>query len=77
MIKIDKHKVYQSRGYQFKNFIIMKLTAPTNAVWGVAVGLGVLGILGKYAIAALAPYAFWLVFAGFIVLAVACLLKGL
>ena len=23
MIEIDKHKVYNSRGYQFKNFIIM------------------------------------------------------
>jgi hypothetical protein len=55
----------------------MKLTAPRNSVWGVAVGLGVLGILGKFAIAALAPYAFWLVLAGFAILAIACLLKGL
>ncbi len=55
----------------------MKLTAPTNAVWGIAVGLGVLGVLGKFAIAALAPYAFWFVLAAFVVLAIACLLKGL
>ncbi|MBR4265691.1 MAG: hypothetical protein IKQ46_06515 [Bacteroidales bacterium] len=55
----------------------MKLSAPTNAVLGVSVALAVLGILGKYAIAALAPYAFWFVLAAFIVLAIACLLKGL
>lgn len=55
----------------------MKLTAPTNATWGIATGLGVLGILGQFAIPALAPYAFYLVLAAFVVLAIACLLKGL
>lgn len=56
----------------------MKLTAPTNAVWFIALALGVIGLLGKLGvIAALAPHAFWFAFAAFIVLAVACLLKGL
>ena len=56
----------------------MKLTAPTNAVWGIATGLGVLGILGKFvSIPFVSENCFWFVGVGFAVLAIACLLKGL
>ncbi len=56
----------------------MKLSAPTQAVWIVAVVLGVLGILAHVVpIAALAAYSFWMVSLGFILLALATLLKGL
>ncbi|MEE3447990.1 MAG: hypothetical protein VZQ51_05190 [Bacteroidales bacterium] len=55
----------------------MKLSAPKNSVWGVGVGLGVLGILGNLvSIPHVSPYAFWLLAAGFAVLAIACLFKG-
>jgi len=56
----------------------MKLSAPKIITWWIAVVLGVLGFLGKYAVvAALAPYAFWLVAAGLVLLVLATLLKGL
>ncbi|MBP5502544.1 MAG: hypothetical protein J6Y24_07125 [Bacteroidales bacterium] len=56
----------------------MKLSAPTNAVWGVATALGVVGILGHFiSIPFVSAYSFWFLFAGFIILALACLLKGL
>ncbi len=55
----------------------MKLTAPKNSVWGVAVGLGVLGILGKLVtIPFVSQYAFVLLAVGFGILAISCLLKG-
>lgn len=58
----------------------MKLNAPKNITWIVAVILGVLGILGGLGIIAIAPlvgYSFWLVTAGFVILAVSTLLGGL
>ncbi len=56
----------------------MKLSAPTQPVWLIAVILGVVGILGHYLpIAAVAPYSFILVTIGFILLALGCMLKGL
>jgi len=56
----------------------MKLSAPTQAVWLVAVILGVVGIVAHFGvIPAVAPYAFWLVGVAFIILGVATLLKGL
>ena len=55
----------------------MKLSAPTTPVWGVATGLGVLGLLANLnVISALAKYDFWFAFAAFAVLAIACLFKG-
>ena len=55
----------------------MKLTAPKNGAWGVATGLGVIGLIGKFAtIPFVTANAFWFVFAGFAILAIACLLKG-
>ena len=56
----------------------MKLSAPTQPVWLIAVILGVVGILGHYApIAAVAPYSFVLVCIAFVLLALACMMKGL
>lgn len=56
----------------------MKLSAPTQIVWWIAVIVGVLGLLGQLGVvAALAGFAFWLVFIGLALLAVATMVKGL
>ena len=56
----------------------MKLTTPKNSVWSIATGLGVLGILGKLVnIPFISDYAFVLLAIGFVLLVLACLLKGL
>jgi hypothetical protein len=55
----------------------MKLNAPTQGLWLIAVILGVLGILGKFiAIAFVSTYSFWLVAIGFVVLTVGTMIKG-
>ncbi len=55
----------------------MKLNEPKVVTFWIAVILGVLGILGKFVIAALDPYAFWLVVAGLVVLILGNLFKGI
>lgn len=55
----------------------MKLTPPKQITFWIAVIAGVLGLLGYLAVPALAPYAFFLVAFGFILLVVALLVKGL
>ncbi len=56
----------------------MKLSAPTQPIWIIAIIVGVLGILADLVpIAALAPYAFWMVSVAFVMLALATMLKGL
>ena len=56
----------------------MKLTAPKNITFGIAIVLALLGLLGHLGIVdALAQYDFWLVMAGFILLALANLLRDL
>jgi hypothetical protein len=56
----------------------MKLSAPTQPVWLIAIVLGVLGILAQVVpIAALVGYSFWMVAIAFILLAIATMLKGL
>ncbi|MCX6036531.1 MAG: hypothetical protein NTW99_01305 [Chloroflexi bacterium] len=56
----------------------MKLTPPKVITWWVALILGVLGLLGSTGnVAALSPYAFWLVMAGLVLLLVATLIKDL
>ncbi|MGA9191365.1 MAG: hypothetical protein WBZ24_06520 [Anaerolineales bacterium] len=56
----------------------MKLSAPKVITWWIAVVLGVLGLLGHFGtIAVLSQYAFWLVAAAFVLLALATLLKNL
>jgi len=56
----------------------MKLTPPKVITWWIAVGLGVLGLLGHLGtVAGLSTYAFWLVMAGLVLLAVATLVRDL
>lgn len=56
----------------------MKLSRPKTTTWWIAVVIGVAGLLGKIGvISILAPYAFWMVFIGFALLAFATLLKNL
>ena len=56
----------------------MKLTPPKVITWWVALILGVLGLLGYWGqVAALKPYAFWLVLAGLVLMLVATLIKNL
>ncbi|HUS15948.1 MAG TPA: hypothetical protein VM536_13160 [Chloroflexia bacterium] len=56
----------------------LKLSAPTVPIWGVAVILGVLGILATLVtIPVLSPMAFWMVALAFIILAVATTVKGM
>lgn len=56
----------------------MKLSAPTQPVFLIAVILGILGILGLFGvIAPVAGYACWLVIIAFALLTLGCLLKGL
>jgi hypothetical protein len=56
----------------------MKLSAPKNVTFYVAVVLGVLGFLGFIVqLPVLTPLAFWLVLVGFVVLAAGNLLPNL
>ncbi|MEM6278730.1 MAG: hypothetical protein AAF733_04580 [Verrucomicrobiota bacterium] len=55
----------------------MKLSAPTKPIFLVSLVLFILALLGKFAVAALAPYVLWLALAAWIVIAIGCLLKGL
>jgi len=56
----------------------MKLSAPKNITWFVALALAVLGLLGKLGvIAALAKYDFWLALIAAALMLVATFVKGL
>ena len=56
----------------------MRLSAPTQVVWIVAVILGAIGILASLGvIPALSAYAFWLVVAGWALLVIATLLRNM
>lgn len=57
----------------------MKLNAPKNITWWIAVVLGVLGILGTLITLPIitGTLAFWFVAAGFVLLALGTYLKGL
>jgi hypothetical protein len=56
----------------------MKLTEPKVVTFWLSVALGLLGLLGYLkAVAVLSPYAFWLVLAGLVLLALGNMLKGL
>jgi hypothetical protein len=61
-----------------KQEINMKLSAPKNYTFGIAVLLGVLGFIGKLVtIPLISGYAFWLVFLGFLLLAIGCFFDGI
>jgi len=56
----------------------LKLSAPTQIVWIIALILGIVGILGSLGvIASLAAYAFWLVVAGWALLLIATVMRGM
>ena len=57
----------------------MKLSAPKQITWVIAVILGVLGVIGGLVetLPVLGEYGGWLVFAGFALLALATLVDGL
>jgi uncharacterized membrane protein HdeD (DUF308 family) len=61
-----------------KEYILMKLSRPKVITWWIAIILGVFGILATLIpIPALSAYAFWLVVAGFVLLALSTYLKDL
>jgi fatty acid desaturase len=55
---------------------IMRLNPPKTITWIIAVIVGILGIIGSLA-GFFGGFAFWLVVIGFVLLALATLLKGL
>lgn len=56
----------------------MELSAPTQMVFIISAVLAVLALLGALSvISALAPFAFWIMTAAFVVLALGAMLKGL
>jgi heme A synthase len=56
----------------------MKLSRPKEVTWWIAVILGGLGLVAKLGVLpTLAGYAFWLVFAGFVLLVLGTLFKNL
>ncbi len=56
----------------------MKLSAPTMLFWVIAVVLGALGLFGSLVtIPFVSAYAFWFVFLGLVVLAIATAVKGM
>lgn len=56
----------------------MKLSAPKNITWWIAVVLGVLGILASFlSLPFVSANAFWFVALGFVLLALGTLLNGL
>lgn len=56
----------------------MKLNAPKQVVWIIAVVVGVLGILASVVpITALVGYSFWMVAIGFLLLALSTAVKGM
>ena len=59
-------------------FEVVKTNAPKQITWIVAAVVGVVGILGQVVpIAAIAGYAFWMVCAAFVLLAIATVAEGL
>ena len=56
----------------------MKLSAPKQITWFIALALAVLALLGETSvIAALAPYSFWFALIGAALLLLATIVKGL
>lgn len=56
----------------------MRLSAPKEVTWWIAIALGAIGLIGGLGIVAeLGLYAFWFVTAGLVLLVLATLLKDL
>jgi hypothetical protein len=55
----------------------MKLTPPTTIVFWASVVVALVGLLAQFGmIASLAPFAFYIVLIGFLILAVSLMIKG-
>jgi hypothetical protein len=54
----------------------MKITPPKQITFWIAIVLAVLGLLGQF-VSVLAPFSFWLVLAGFVLLVLGLLIEGL
>lgn len=55
----------------------MRLSAPTQLLFVVSLILAILGVVGTFVVIPVATqYAFWLVVAGYAVLAFGCLFRG-
>jgi|WetSurMetagenome_2_1015567.scaffolds.fasta_scaffold470876_1 hypothetical protein len=61
---------------ELKGEINMKLTPPTKTVFWIAVILGIVALLGLFAIPAISAYAFWILFVGFVLLVLGNVMKG-
>jgi hypothetical protein len=56
----------------------MRLSAPKQVTWIIALILGVLGVVGTFVVIPfVSMYAFWVVVVGLVLLLLATLLKGL
>ena len=55
----------------------MKLTAPKQVTWWIALIIAVIGLLGQVNVLPLGVFGFWLVLIAFALLAVATLITGL
>lgn len=56
----------------------MKLTPPKVVTFWIAVILALLGLIFQvFNVAAISPYAFWILFVGFVLLALGLVIKGL
>jgi len=74
ILKSDIVKQIKKKGNEVMN---LKLSAPKEVTFWIAVILAVLGVLANQGIiGGLAGYSFWLVVIGFIVLALGNLMKG-
>jgi heme A synthase len=73
LLRFFKSKTYLNK----ENAMNLKLTAPKEITWWIAVVLGVVGILVHAGVLSLGVSDFVLVAAAFIILAVATLVKGL
>ncbi|HSB65362.1 MAG TPA: hypothetical protein VLD65_02220 [Anaerolineales bacterium] len=55
----------------------MRLTPPKRYTFWIAVVLAIIALLGQVAIAALAPFAFWILLIAFVLLVLGLTLPGL
>ena len=55
----------------------LKLSAPSQVIWIIALILGIVGILGFLGIVAVGAYAFWLVVVGWALLVFATMMRNM
>ncbi len=63
--------------YLLTKLLTMKPSAPKSTLWLLALIVGILGIVGHFvAIPFVSVYSFWLILAGFVMLALGTTFKG-